>query len=280
MSSSTEAAPTGTTTRIAGIVLKWILTAKQLNYERIEPMIREAAAGGARLVVTTECFLDGYAVRDKSIPIDEYHALAEPVPEGQYFQRLARLAAETKIYLAAGLHTVDGDVHYNSAVLIDPRGELVGIYHKNIIGHEVDRHVPGTETPVFDSHYGTLGMMICADRATPEVSSALRAAGADLLICLSGGSWGPEANDSALQKRSRETGRYIVFVHPTEFLVTDPDGSVVDVQLFGDLSEGGAALAIEESEIGTARDRNEVCYVDLPGFRADRDSFASTVGLT
>ena len=73
------------------------------------------------------------------------------------------------------------------------------------------------------------------------------------------------ADDSRGGGWSRETGRYIVFVHPAEFLVTAPDGSVVDVQLFGDPREGDAALAIEESEIGTARDRNEVCYVDLPG---------------
>jgi predicted amidohydrolase len=33
-------------------------------------MIRQAAARGARIVATTECFLDGYAIADKSIPLD------------------------------------------------------------------------------------------------------------------------------------------------------------------------------------------------------------------
>src|SRR5512137_2366651 len=70
--------------RVAGIVLKWIRGDKEANMRRLEPMVREAAANGARIVVTTECFLDGYAIQDKSIPLDQYRALGEPVPGGKY----------------------------------------------------------------------------------------------------------------------------------------------------------------------------------------------------
>ena len=62
--------PPSGTVRVAGIVLKWIRGDKEANWRRAEPMIREAAANGARIVVTTECFLDGYAIADKSIPIE------------------------------------------------------------------------------------------------------------------------------------------------------------------------------------------------------------------
>ena len=55
------------TVRIAGIILKWVRGNHELNFLRIEPMIREAAANGAEIIVTTECFLDGYAVTDKSM---------------------------------------------------------------------------------------------------------------------------------------------------------------------------------------------------------------------
>ena len=84
--------------RVAGIVLKWIRGDKEANFRRVEPMIREAAAG-AKIVCTTECFLDGYAIADKSIPLDTYRALGEPIPDGEYFQRLAKLADELKIHL-------------------------------------------------------------------------------------------------------------------------------------------------------------------------------------
>ena len=58
----------GKSVRVAGIVLKWVRGDKAANYNRVEPMIREAAAGGARIICTTECFLDGYAIADKGIP--------------------------------------------------------------------------------------------------------------------------------------------------------------------------------------------------------------------
>jgi len=53
-------------------VLKWLRGDKEGNYRRIEPLIREAAAHGAQIVCTTECFLDGYAIADKSIPLQQY----------------------------------------------------------------------------------------------------------------------------------------------------------------------------------------------------------------
>src|SRR5205809_1540999 len=85
------------TVRVAGIVLKWIRADKESNYRRVEPMIREAATNGAKIVCTTECFLDGYAIADKSIPLEQYRALGEPIPAGKYFQRLTALAKELKI---------------------------------------------------------------------------------------------------------------------------------------------------------------------------------------
>src|ERR1051325_8221849 len=89
--------------RVPGIVLKWIRADKEANFRRAEPMIREAATNGARIVCTTECFLDGYAIKDKSIPLEEYRALGEPIPSGAYFQKLSALACDLKIFLVAGM---------------------------------------------------------------------------------------------------------------------------------------------------------------------------------
>src|SRR5688572_20475743 len=88
--------------RVAGIVLKWLRTEKEANYRRAERLIEQAAAGKAQLVCTTECFLDGYAIKDKTIPLDEYRALGEPIPDGKYFKRLAVLADRLDIFLIAG----------------------------------------------------------------------------------------------------------------------------------------------------------------------------------
>jgi predicted amidohydrolase len=246
------------TVRVAGIVLKWVRGDKAVNYRRIEPLIREAAAHGAQIVCTTECFLDGYAIADKSIPLEQYRALGEPIPQGEYFGKLRRLAKELNIFLIAGMLEADGEQRFNTAVLISPRGELVGKYHKQRLEHEAVRNTPGKESSVFETPYGRLGVMICADRRFPDVVQGFCDRGADFLICPSGGMFGPQKNDHILQARSKENGKFIVFVHPAEFLVTGPDGTILERTFLGD------KLLITPDQIGTAADSQRVLYFDVP----------------
>ncbi|HEX2475829.1 MAG TPA: carbon-nitrogen hydrolase family protein [Lacipirellulaceae bacterium] len=244
--------------RIAGVVLKWLRADKEANYSRAEKLIIAAAADGADLVCTTECFLDGYAIDDKSIPLESYRAPGEPIPTGKYFQRLAELADRLNIYLIAGMLEADGDKRYNTAVFIDSDGELVGKYRKHALGHELVRNTTGTETPVFDTPFGEIGIMICADRRDPELVRRLRDGGAQLLVCPSGGMFGPTSNDHILQARSKENGVPIVFVHPAELLVTDSSGQISTRSILGD------RLKITSAEVDGENDTNEVFIFDLP----------------
>lgn len=244
--------------RVAGIVLKWLRTEKEANYRRAEKLIEEAARGKAQLVCTTECFLDGYAIKDKSIPLDQYRALGEPIPGGTYYQRLAELADRLNIYLIAGMLEADGEHRYNTAVFIDPAGKLIGKYRKHQLEHELVRNTPGNETPVFKTPYGSIGIMICADRRDPDLVKRLKGSGASFLICPSGGMFGPKSNDHILQARSKENGVPIIFVHPAEFLVTDPQGEIRARTILGD------RLEIAKSEVAGERDSSEVIFFDLP----------------
>lgn len=243
---------------MAGIVLKWLRTEKEANYRRAEPMIREAAAKGARIVCTTECFLDGYAIADKSIPLKNYRALGEPIPGGKYIRRLQELSKELKIFLIAGMLEADGDNRYNTAVLIGPDGGLIGKYHKQKLGHELVRNTAGTTSSVFSTPFGRMGVMICADRRDKKVVKRFCDSGADFLICPSGGMFGPQTNDPILQARSRENRKHIVFVHPAEFLVTGPDGTIVKRTILGD------RLLISPEKVGKEEDKNKIFYFDLP----------------
>jgi predicted amidohydrolase len=252
------ASPTPARVRVAGIVLKWLRTDKEANYQRAEKLIEQAARGKAQLVVTTECFLDGYAIKDKTIPLDQYRALGEPIEGGKYYRRLAALADRLDIFLIAGMLEADGDARYNTAVLIDPQGKLVGTYRKHKLEHELVRNTPGSETPVFSTPLGRIGIMICADRRDPDLVKRLCAGGPTLLICPSGGMFGPKSNDHILQARSKENAMPIVFVHPAEFLVTDPQGAVRSQTVLGD------RLEIEPSQIAGDADKNEVFYFDVP----------------
>ena len=139
LSSAARADVTLNSVRVAGIVLKWIRGDKEANYRRAEPLIREAAAKGARIVCTTECFLDGYAIADKSIPLEEYRKLGEPIPAGTYYRRLASLAGELKIHLVAGMLETDGEERYNTAVLIGPEGKLLIVHRAFLIASELAR---------------------------------------------------------------------------------------------------------------------------------------------
>lgn len=244
--------------RIAGIVLKWVRGDKETNLRRLEPLIREAARHGAQIVCTTECSLDGYAIADKSIPLETYRKLGEPIPDGPYFRRLAELARDLKIHLVAGMLEADGEMRFNTAVLIGPDGKLLGKYRKQKLGHELGRNTPGTEAPAFDTPHGRFGLMICADRTDPGIVNRLCANKIDYLLCPSGGMFGSKTNDPIVQARSRENKVPIVFVHPAEFLVTNPDGSIRDRTLLGDV------LLVPGEKVGSDVDSSRVFYLDMP----------------
>ncbi len=230
-------------------------------------MVRQAAAKGADLVCSTECFLDGYAIKDKSIPADQYFAMGERIPGGEYYGKLADLAKELDVFLAAGIHEVDGPTQYNAAVLIDRQGQLIGKYHKHKLGHEDMRHTPGSDYPAFAASFGKVGLMICADRSRPVLVQGLCDNGADFVVCLSGGGFGPN-NDAHMQSRSKAVGKYIIFVHPAQFLVTAPDGTVPENQTLGDLSIPKEVrydqMSIEPEHMDTEGDRGGVYFFDLP----------------
>ena len=261
VSAGASAADDPKTVRVAGIVLKWLKADKAANCDRAETLIREAAAGGAQIVCTTECFLDGYAITNKEMPLEQYRALGEQVPGGPYYERLARLADELDIHLCAGMLETDGKHRYNTAAFISPDGELIGKYRKHKLGHEHVRNTPGAELPVFETPHGRIGFMICADRRTPSLVKQLKENGAELLICPSGGMFGPKSNDPILQARSKETGLPIVFVHPAEFLVTGPDGDIDRRELLGD------RLEIDPADVGADLDSQEVYYFEVAPVR-------------
>ena len=62
-----------------------------------------------------------------------------------------------------------------------------------------------------------------------------------------------------------ENKDYIVFVHPAEFLVTAPDGSIAQRTILGD------RLLIEPGQAGGEHDQKRVFTFDLPLNRGEND---------
>ncbi len=222
------------TVRVAGIVLKWVPGDRVENFARIEPLIREAAEKGADVVCTAESFLDGYSVRDAAMTPEQFHLLAEPIPDGDGFVRLRFLADELDIYIVAAVTERDADRIYNSAALIGPDGSHIGTYRKKFLWPtETDLYSAGDSFPTFDTEFGKVGMMICSDHREPEAIKELVANGAVIIFCPAGGGFGKE-NDQMVAERSKEGKVPIVFVHPAEFLVTGASGEVLKRSLFGE----------------------------------------------
>lgn len=93
---------------------------RDANFARLEPMIREAAAAGARLVVLTEMFSTGFAMGDEWAS-----RLAEPC-DGASSQFLRSVAKSCGVWLAGTCpERVDGaSLPANTLVVAGPNGEI------------------------------------------------------------------------------------------------------------------------------------------------------------
>jgi len=148
------------------------------NLEHAGEMIAEAAEHGAQLVLLPEAMDLGWT--DPSAL-----TMAEPVPGGKSAQLLSSMAKKYQIYICSGLTEKDGEKVYNSAVLIDPTGEVI-LLHRKIneldIGHAY--YALGQSLQVVQTDLGSIGVMICADASTGkhEIPRALSYMGADVIL--------------------------------------------------------------------------------------------------
>ena len=94
--------------------------------------------------------------------------------DGPTITAMSEAARANAVYVVIPQATLEGDKRRNSAVLIDRSGEIVGVYHKNVPTHyELDLGIiPGTETPVFETDFGRVGLTICFDINYWEVGHA------------------------------------------------------------------------------------------------------------
>lgn len=150
----------------------------ETNLAHAGEMIAEAAAQGAQVVLLPEAMDLGWT--DPSAL-----SQAEPVPGGKVAMYLSKAAREHGVYVCSGLTEKHGEVVYNSAVLIDPEGEII-LLHRKIneldIGHPY--YALGQQLSVIQTELGTFGVMICADASTGDhvISKALSYMGADVIL--------------------------------------------------------------------------------------------------
>ncbi|MET9557498.1 carbon-nitrogen hydrolase family protein [Streptomyces sp. NPDC006645] len=184
------------------------------NLEAVAGAARDAAAGGAGLLVCPELFLTGYAIGA------DVSRLAESA-DGPAAEAVARIAVEHGIAVLYGYpeRAADGTTLHNSARLIGPDGSPLANYRKTHLfgGFEQEWFTPG-ETPVVQAELDGLrvGILICYDVEFPENVRAHALAGTDLLLV-------PTAQmhpfqfvaESLVPVRAFESQLYVAYVNRT-----------------------------------------------------------------
>ncbi|MFC9692786.1 nitrilase-related carbon-nitrogen hydrolase [Kribbella sp. NPDC056951] len=159
---------------------------------KAEHYVREAAAGGARLVVLPEAFLGGYpkgmdfgvTVGTRSAEGREqfrrYREAAIAVP-GPETARLAELAAELKVDLVAGVIERDGGTLYCTALFFTPG--LVA-KHRKLMPTAAERYLwgqgDGSTMAAVPTQYGVLGAAICWENYMPLFRQSMYAKGVEI----------------------------------------------------------------------------------------------------
>ncbi|MDR3707822.1 MAG: carbon-nitrogen hydrolase family protein [Capsulimonadaceae bacterium] len=156
-------------------------------------------------------------------------ARAENVP-GPTTDRVCALAKRHGSYVICPIITRrDGHI-FNSAIMIDRKGQIAGIYDKRrpvATGHEytiLDRGCePGLGDGIFDLDFGRIGIRICFDVGFPDDWALLASKGARLVFWPSAYHGGPRFNAYALLNRY-----YVVTsVRTAHSRIIDPCGTTL-----------------------------------------------------
>ncbi len=116
-------------------------------------------------------------------PVEDY-AEDETIP-GPVTSIIAEEAKKQNCYIVCPLVTKNDGKYYNSAVLINRKGEIDGVYRKaHLVPSEIDPGglTPGTLQPqVFATDFGRVGMQICYDANWFDCWDHLKQEGAELI---------------------------------------------------------------------------------------------------
>ena len=177
------------------------------NLDKIESALEDLHAD---LFVLPELCTTGYQFISK----DEVRTLCEPIPTGTSIQRLIKICLKKQCFMIAGIGELDGDICYNSAVLIGPEGYR-GVYRKvHLFYEEKTWFQPGNVGfPVWDIGIARIGMMVCFDWIFPESARTLALQGADI-ICHPANLVLPYCQDATVT-RSIENGVFSVLANRT-----------------------------------------------------------------
>jgi predicted amidohydrolase len=171
---------------LAAVVQLTCTSNQDANWEVARSLVERAAGYGAQFVATPEN-TNYLGLHEEKVK------LAEPL-DGPTIGRFRELAASRGIHLLIGSFNERSDdpAHcHNTSVLIDPGGELIGVYRKihlfdvdlppDLCFAESATVKPGDTPVVVDTQLGSVGLSVCYDLRFPELYQQLVRQGARIL---------------------------------------------------------------------------------------------------
>ena len=157
----------------------------ETNLAKAETMVREAARGGANIVLLQELFESLYFPQ---LEREDLFALAHPVEGHPFLERFGALAGELGVVLPISFFEKANQTYFNSLMMFGADGANLGVYRKSHIpdgpGYEEKYYfnVGDTGFRAWRTKFGTVGVAICWDQWFPEAARAMALQGADLLL--------------------------------------------------------------------------------------------------
>jgi predicted amidohydrolase len=157
-------------------------TEPERNFERANRMVAQAKALDCDFVLLPETIDFGWTHPDS---LTEAHFIP-----GDFSEILCNMAKAHSIWICVGLTERTHHGNYNTALIIDNYGNIIGKHRKiNLLNVEFPFYQVGQKLEVFDTPFGKIGLNICADNylESLDIGHALARMGAQLIIAPS--SW-------------------------------------------------------------------------------------------
>jgi N-carbamoylputrescine amidase len=157
----------------------------QNNIEKAINMVHKSADLGAQIILLQELFETPYFCIDTQ---NKHFDLAKTLSDQPTIKKMQAIAKDREVVLPISFFEKSGLVYFNSIVVIDADGSIIGHYRKSHIPdfplyEEKFYFSPGdTGFRTFDTKFGRIGIGICWDQWFPEAARAMALMGAEILL--------------------------------------------------------------------------------------------------
>ena len=158
---------------------------RENNVATAERLVRQAASGGAGIILIPELFEGQYFCKEQEAV---HHQRATSIEDNVTISHFQKVAAELKVVLPLSVYERAGNALFNTVVMVDADGSRMGVYRKSHIpdgpGYSEKFYFsPGdTGFRVWNTQRGRIGVGICWDQWFPEAARAMALQGAECIL--------------------------------------------------------------------------------------------------